>query len=40
VRSALASNFEAHASAGDEHFGDGADDFYGRVGAQVKFKPI
>ncbi|MCY7355041.1 MAG: outer membrane beta-barrel protein [Lysobacter sp.] len=39
VRSALASNFEAHASAGYEDFGDGADDFYGRVGAQIKFNP-
>lgn len=39
VRAALASNFEAHASAGYEDFGDGADDFYGRVGAQIKFNP-
>ena len=39
VRTAFTSNFEGHAFAGYEDFGDGADDFYGRVGAQVKFTP-
>jgi Ax21 family sulfation-dependent quorum factor len=39
VRTAFTSNFEGHAFAGYEDFGDGADDFYGRVGAQVKFNP-
>lgn len=39
VRGALASNFEGYATAGYEDFGGGADDFYGRLGAQVKFNP-
>ena len=39
VRTAFTSNFEGHAFAGYEDFGDGADDFYGRLGAQVKFNP-
>lgn len=39
VRSAFTDNIEGHAFAGYEDFGDGADDFYGRVGAQVKFNP-
>ncbi len=39
VRGALATNFEGYATAGYEDFGDGADDFYGRVGAQIKFNP-
>lgn len=39
VRGALASNFEGYAMAGYEDFGGDADDFYGRVGAQVKFNP-
>lgn len=37
VRSALGANFEGSLMAGYEDFGDGADDFYGRVGALVKF---
>lgn len=37
VRTAFTSNFEGHAFAGYQDFGDGADDFYGRVGALVKF---
>ncbi len=39
VRAALATNFEGYATAGYEDFGDGSDDFYGRLGAQVKFNP-
>lgn len=39
VRTAFTGNIEGHAFAGYEDFGDGADDFYGRVGAQVKFNP-
>ena len=39
VRSAFTDNIEGHAFAGYEDFGDGADDFYGRLGAQVKFNP-
>ncbi len=39
VRGALATNFEGYATAGYQDFGDGADDFYGRVGAQIKFNP-
>ncbi len=39
VRAALAQNFEGYATAGYEDFGGDADDFYGRVGAQVKFNP-
>ena len=39
VRTAFTENFEGHAFAGYEDFGDGADDFYGRVGALVKFNP-
>lgn len=39
VRTAFTSNFEGHAFAGYEDFGNDADDFYGRVGAQVKFNP-
>ena len=39
VRTAFTSNIEGHAFAGYEDFGDGADDFYGRLGAQVKFNP-
>jgi len=39
VRTAFNANFEGHAYAGYEDFGDGADDFYGRLGAQVNFNP-
>ncbi|MEJ7746383.1 MAG: autotransporter outer membrane beta-barrel domain-containing protein [Luteimonas sp.] len=39
VRGALTTNFEGYATAGYEDFGDGADDFYGRLGAQIKFNP-
>lgn len=39
VRTAFTDNFEGHAFAGYEDFGDGADDFYGKVGALVKFNP-
>ena len=39
VRTAFTDNIEGHAFAGYEDFGAGADDFYGRVGAQVKFNP-
>lgn len=39
VRSALTTNLEGHALAGYEDYGDGADDFYGRLGAQYKFNP-
>lgn len=39
VRSALGAKFEGHVMAGYQDFGDGADDFYGRLGAQVKFSP-
>lgn len=39
VRTAFTHNFEGHAFAGYEDFGDGADDFYGKVGALVKFNP-
>lgn len=39
VRSALTSNLEGYALAGYQDFGDDADDFYGRLGAQVKFNP-
>ena len=39
MRSALTSNLEGYALAGYEN-GDGYDgDFYGRLGAQVKFTP-
>ena len=31
--------FEGHAFAGYEDYGNDADDFYGRVGALVKFNP-
>ena len=37
VRSALMPNFEGYALAGYEDYGDDGDDFYGRVGAQLKF---
>lgn len=37
VRTAFTSNFEGHAYAGYQDFGSGNDDFYGRVGALVKF---
>lgn len=42
ARAALTSNFEGYAMAGYEDFGDndlvaGGSDFYGRLGAQVKF---
>ncbi len=40
VRGALTTNFEGYATAGYEDFGEGADDFYGRVGAQIMFNPI
>ncbi|MGH8033228.1 MAG: diffusible signal factor-reguated Ax21 family protein [Luteimonas sp.] len=39
VRSAFTDKFEGYAFAGYEDFGNDADDFYGRVGAQVKFNP-
>ncbi|HEX2083392.1 MAG TPA: diffusible signal factor-reguated Ax21 family protein [Xanthomonadaceae bacterium] len=39
VRTAFTDNFEGHAFAGYEDFGNDADDFYGRVGALVKFNP-
>jgi Ax21 family sulfation-dependent quorum factor len=39
VRSALTSNLEGHALAGYEDYGNDADDFYGRLGAQYKFNP-
>lgn len=39
VRGAMAEKFEGYAMAGYEDFGGDADDFYGRVGAQVKFTP-
>jgi Ax21 family sulfation-dependent quorum factor len=39
VRSALTTNLEGYALAGYEDFGDDNDDFYGRIGAQVKFNP-
>ena len=39
VRSALTSNFEGYALAGYEDSQDFSGDFYGRVGAQVKFNP-
>lgn len=39
VRSALTANLEGYALAGYQDFGDDADDFYGRLGAQVKFNP-
>jgi Ax21 family sulfation-dependent quorum factor len=39
VRSALASNFEGYALAGYEDGNDFDGDFYGRLGAQVKFNP-
>ncbi|MGH8075850.1 MAG: diffusible signal factor-reguated Ax21 family protein [Lysobacter sp.] len=39
VRGALASNFEGYAMAGYEDGKDFDGDFYGRVGAQVKFNP-
>ena len=37
VRTAFTDNFEGHAFAGYEDYGNDADDFYGRVGALVKF---
>ncbi len=39
VRSALTANLEGYALAGYEDFGNDADDFYGRLGAQFKFSP-
>ncbi len=39
VRSALAPNFEGYALAGYEDSKDFNGDFYGRIGAQVKFNP-
>lgn len=39
VRGALAANFEGYALAGYEDGDDFDGDFYGRVGAQVKFNP-
>jgi Ax21 family sulfation-dependent quorum factor len=39
VRSMLTSSFEGFAFAGYQDFGGGADDFYGRVGAQYRFNP-
>ncbi len=39
VRSALTQNFEGYALAGYEDGDDFDGDFYGRVGAQVKFNP-
>jgi Ax21 family sulfation-dependent quorum factor len=39
VRGALAPNFEGYAVAGYEDGSDYDGDFYGRVGAQVKFNP-
>jgi len=39
VRTAFTQNFEGHAFAGYEDYGNDADDFYGRVGALVKFNP-
>ena len=39
VRTAFTRNFEGHAYAGYEDYGNDADDFYGRVGALVKFNP-
>jgi Ax21 family sulfation-dependent quorum factor len=39
VRTAFTDNFEGHAFAGYEDYGNDADDFYGRVGALVKFNP-
>lgn len=39
VRTAFTDHFEGHAFAGYEDYGDDADDFYGRLGAQVKFNP-
>lgn len=39
ARSALTRNLEGYALAGYEDFGGNADDFYGRLGAQVKFNP-
>ncbi|MEZ0471782.1 diffusible signal factor-reguated Ax21 faimly protein [Luteimonas salinilitoris] len=39
VRGALTTNLEGYAMAGYEDYGSDADDFYGRLGAQVKFTP-
>lgn len=39
VRSALTANLEGYAFAGYEDYGNDADDFYGRLGAQIKFNP-
>lgn len=39
LRSALGANFEGTIAAGYQDFGGNADDFYGRVGAVVKFNP-
>ncbi|WP_133501653.1 Ax21 family protein [Cognatilysobacter terrigena] len=39
VRGAISPNFEAYAMAGYEDYQDFDGDFYGRVGAQVKFNP-
>lgn len=39
VRSALTANLEGYALAGYEDYGNDADDFYGRLGAQWKFNP-
>lgn len=39
LRSALGANFEGAITAGYQDFGGNADDFYGRVGAVVKFNP-
>ena len=39
VRGALASNFEGFATAGYEDFEQADGEFYGKLGAQVKFNP-
>lgn len=39
VRGALTPNFEGYAMAGYEDYEDSDGDFYGRLGAQVKFNP-
>lgn len=39
LRGALHPNFEGYALAGYEDYGSNADDFYGRLGAVVKFTP-
>jgi Ax21 family sulfation-dependent quorum factor len=40
VRGAMAPNFEGYAMAGYEDGNDVDGDFYGRIGAQVKFNPM